>query len=316
MVSDCQQRMDFPDGFFDRYLAIHVLEHLPNLPGAVREAWRLLNKERGRMLVVIPTEGSPLTASPARSGRAPLGPPLRRPLRRVLQTRAHQCRARESWKSCSPISRSRPGPSSRWGPVHVLQSLYRTLSLPSPATDAHRRTHRVKSPQRGASTNGAISWAVTLVWQLASTTTNSAAATSALASPGPRRRRPCQRRPNQYPRAERRGRSAAQVGDAPRFPGLRALCGNLRHPEAADVVPILSVPRAYRRRPARLKVGMSLFGLALRAQTRSVASRAEEVVDPIGTRELAVINPGLQSKAVLDDAPVRPSRRYSSCRRT
>jgi SAM-dependent methyltransferase len=59
VVSDCQQRMDFPDGFFDRYLAIHVLEHLPNLPGAVREAWRLLNKERGRMLVVIPTEGSP-----------------------------------------------------------------------------------------------------------------------------------------------------------------------------------------------------------------------------------------------------------------
>jgi SAM-dependent methyltransferase len=59
VVGDCQQRMDFPDGFFDRYLAIHVLEHLPNLPGAVREAWRLLDKQRGRMLVVIPTEGSP-----------------------------------------------------------------------------------------------------------------------------------------------------------------------------------------------------------------------------------------------------------------
>jgi SAM-dependent methyltransferase len=59
VVGDCQQRMEFPDGFFDRYLAIHVLEHLPNLPGAVREAWRLLDKSRGRMLVVIPTEGSP-----------------------------------------------------------------------------------------------------------------------------------------------------------------------------------------------------------------------------------------------------------------
>jgi SAM-dependent methyltransferase len=58
VVGDCQKRMDFPDGFFDRYLAIHVLEHLPDLPGAVREAWRLLNKETGRMLVVIPTEGS------------------------------------------------------------------------------------------------------------------------------------------------------------------------------------------------------------------------------------------------------------------
>jgi SAM-dependent methyltransferase len=58
VVGDCQQPMDFPDGYFDRYLAIHVLEHLPNLPGAIREAWRLLNKRTGRMLVVIPTEGS------------------------------------------------------------------------------------------------------------------------------------------------------------------------------------------------------------------------------------------------------------------
>jgi SAM-dependent methyltransferase len=59
VVGDCQQRMDFPDGFFDRYIAVHVLEHLPNLPAAVREAHRLLNKQTGRMLIVIPTEGSP-----------------------------------------------------------------------------------------------------------------------------------------------------------------------------------------------------------------------------------------------------------------
>jgi ubiquinone/menaquinone biosynthesis C-methylase UbiE len=58
VVADCQQRTDFEDGFFDRYIAIHVLEHLPNLPAAIREAWRLLNKQTGRMLVVIPTEGS------------------------------------------------------------------------------------------------------------------------------------------------------------------------------------------------------------------------------------------------------------------
>ncbi len=57
-VSDCQLRLDFPDGFFDRYLAIHVLEHLPNLPATIREAWRLLHKERGQLLVVIPCEGS------------------------------------------------------------------------------------------------------------------------------------------------------------------------------------------------------------------------------------------------------------------
>jgi SAM-dependent methyltransferase len=59
VVGDCQQRMEFPDGHFDRYLAIHVLEHLPDLPAAVREAYRLVNKQTGRMLIVIPTEGSP-----------------------------------------------------------------------------------------------------------------------------------------------------------------------------------------------------------------------------------------------------------------
>ncbi len=58
VVGDCQQRMDFPDGFFDRYLAVHVLEHLPDLPAAVREAYRVLNKQTGVLLVVIPTEGS------------------------------------------------------------------------------------------------------------------------------------------------------------------------------------------------------------------------------------------------------------------
>jgi len=56
-VGDCQERFDFPDDTFDRVLAIHVLEHLPNLPAAVREMHRLCNKARGRFQVVIPTEG-------------------------------------------------------------------------------------------------------------------------------------------------------------------------------------------------------------------------------------------------------------------
>ena len=59
VVGDCQQRFDFPDGFFDRVIAVHVLEHLPNLPAAIREAHRLLHPQTGRMLVVIPCEGSP-----------------------------------------------------------------------------------------------------------------------------------------------------------------------------------------------------------------------------------------------------------------
>ena len=59
IVADCQKHMDLPDGFFDRAIAVHVLEHLPNLPACIREIHRLLNKERGQFLVVIPTEGSP-----------------------------------------------------------------------------------------------------------------------------------------------------------------------------------------------------------------------------------------------------------------
>lgn len=58
VVGDCQMRMDFEDGYFDRILAIHVLEHLPNLPAAVKEMHRLCDKNRGALSVVIPCEGS------------------------------------------------------------------------------------------------------------------------------------------------------------------------------------------------------------------------------------------------------------------
>lgn len=57
IVGDCQKKIDFPDGFFDRILAIHVLEHLPDLPAAVRELHRLCDKE-GVLSIVIPCEGS------------------------------------------------------------------------------------------------------------------------------------------------------------------------------------------------------------------------------------------------------------------
>lgn len=58
VVGDCQERMSFADGYFDRILAIHVLEHLPNLPAAVEEMHRLCNKDHGVFSVVIPCEGS------------------------------------------------------------------------------------------------------------------------------------------------------------------------------------------------------------------------------------------------------------------
>jgi SAM-dependent methyltransferase len=56
-VGDCQTRLDFPDGQFDRILAVHVLEHLPDLPAAVREMHRVCHPERGIFSVVIPCEG-------------------------------------------------------------------------------------------------------------------------------------------------------------------------------------------------------------------------------------------------------------------
>lgn len=56
-LGDCQTRLDFADGHFDRILAIHVLEHLPNLPAAIAEMYRLCDKAIGVFSVVIPCEG-------------------------------------------------------------------------------------------------------------------------------------------------------------------------------------------------------------------------------------------------------------------
>lgn len=58
IVGDCQGRMNFDDDYFDRILAIHVLEHLPDLPAAVREMHRLCYKNHGVLSIVIPCEGS------------------------------------------------------------------------------------------------------------------------------------------------------------------------------------------------------------------------------------------------------------------
>ena len=56
VTGDCQARLPFDDASFDRALAIHVLEHLPDLPAALAEIHRLL-KPGGRFVVVIPCEG-------------------------------------------------------------------------------------------------------------------------------------------------------------------------------------------------------------------------------------------------------------------
>jgi SAM-dependent methyltransferase len=56
VIGDCQTRLDFEEDTFDRVLAIHVLEHLDNLPAALREIARVL-KPSGLLSVVIPAEG-------------------------------------------------------------------------------------------------------------------------------------------------------------------------------------------------------------------------------------------------------------------
>jgi len=53
---DIEQRQPFPDGSFDRLIAIHVLEHLRNLPAALDEISRLLAPD-GAFDVVLPCEG-------------------------------------------------------------------------------------------------------------------------------------------------------------------------------------------------------------------------------------------------------------------
>ena len=54
IVADAQEPLSFEDRFFDRILAVHVLEHLPNLPACIKELHRVC---RGELLVVIPCEG-------------------------------------------------------------------------------------------------------------------------------------------------------------------------------------------------------------------------------------------------------------------
>jgi SAM-dependent methyltransferase len=56
IAGDCQLGLPYEAGYFDRILAIHVLEHLPNLPAALREIRRVIS-DYGVFSVVIPCEG-------------------------------------------------------------------------------------------------------------------------------------------------------------------------------------------------------------------------------------------------------------------
>ena len=56
VIGDCEQRLPWDDNSFDRVLAIHLLEHLYNLPAALDEVARVLRPD-GVFSVVIPCEG-------------------------------------------------------------------------------------------------------------------------------------------------------------------------------------------------------------------------------------------------------------------
>lgn len=53
---DVEHGLEFEDEYFDRVVAIHVLEHLPNLPAALDELRRVV-KPRGVLSIVLPCEG-------------------------------------------------------------------------------------------------------------------------------------------------------------------------------------------------------------------------------------------------------------------
>ncbi len=55
VTGDCQDRIPYPDAFFDRVVVIHVLEHLPDLPAAIEEVHRVL-KPGGLFSVVLPCD--------------------------------------------------------------------------------------------------------------------------------------------------------------------------------------------------------------------------------------------------------------------
>lgn len=56
LTGDVEQGLPFGDGHFDRVIAIHVLEHLRNLPAALDEIQRVL-RPGGALAIVIPCEG-------------------------------------------------------------------------------------------------------------------------------------------------------------------------------------------------------------------------------------------------------------------
>lgn len=53
------QNLPFKKDYFDRVLAIHILEHLPDLPSAIQQVYRVLKKDgKSQFCAIIPVEGA------------------------------------------------------------------------------------------------------------------------------------------------------------------------------------------------------------------------------------------------------------------
>ena len=137
IVGDCQERLPFPDGHFDRYLAIHVLKHLPNLPACLEEAWRLLDKRRGQMLVVIPCEGGLAYSLARRASAQPIFERRYRMPYRPFVENEHLNQPHETSQSSSRTSHWTRAASSRcpW-----CRSSRSTSASASPCVRASRRS--------------------------------------------------------------------------------------------------------------------------------------------------------------------------------
>lgn len=71
LVADCEQELPFPDVSFDRVLAIHCLEHMPNLPAALANIERVL-APGGSFVGCIPCEGGILHRTGRRFSARPI----------------------------------------------------------------------------------------------------------------------------------------------------------------------------------------------------------------------------------------------------
>jgi SAM-dependent methyltransferase len=92
--------MTFPDAFFDTFLTIETLEHIPDLPGAARGIVRVL-RPGGELLITVPNRWFPFENHGMRigswnCGRVPLLPYLPWLHRRLAMARVFTVRDLDS----------------------------------------------------------------------------------------------------------------------------------------------------------------------------------------------------------------------------